>query len=237
MITSLLLIFITARDLRDMSAIISVHALHYAIRQPQQLTIIDNLNFTLEMGDSLAITGRSGSGKSTLLNLLAGLLTPTRGDIQLWGQSLQILTEDQRTQLRLGQVGFVFQDFQLLPMLTALENVLLPLELQRVVDAKAKALHLLALLGLSERQHHFPNQLSGGEQQRVALARAFVIEPRILFADEPTGNLDEQTAAQIVELLFSLQSQYHTTLVLVTHEPYLAQKCQHQLQLPQGTFA
>lgn len=220
-----------------MSAIINVHALHYAIQQPQQLlTIIDNLNFTLEMGDSLAITGRSGSGKSTLLNLLAGLLIPTRGDIQLWGQSLQTLTEDQRTQLRLGQVGFVFQDFQLLPMLTALENVLLPLELQRIADAKSKALHLLDLLGLSERQHHFPNQLSGGEQQRVALARAFVIEPRILFADEPTGNLDEQTAAQIVELLFSLQSQYHTTLVLVTHEPYLAQKCQHQLQLPQGTF-
>ena len=220
-----------------MDAILSTEQLCYQLPSATDtIHIIDKLSFSLAVGESLAIVGRSGSGKTTLLNLLAGLMSPTSGHIHLLNQPLHILDEDARTKLRLGRVAFVFQDFQLLPMLTALENVMLPLELMDDAQAKVKALGLLQQLGLDNRTGHLPNQLSGGEQQRVALARAFVTQPDILFADEPTGNLDEQTAAQVIALLWQLQQLYHTTLVLVTHEHSLATQCQHQLHLPNGTW-
>ncbi|MDI9237718.1 ABC transporter ATP-binding protein [Lysobacter sp. LF1] len=199
-----------------------------------ELIILDDVAFDIAKGDSVAIVGASGSGKSTLLSLLAGLDTPSSGRVQLDGETLSTLDEDGRARVRGEKVGFVFQNFQLLPSLTALENVMLPLELRgdRDVDAPARA--ILEKVGLGQRLGHYPRQLSGGEQQRVALARAFVTRPSLLFADEPTGNLDTHTGQAIIELLFELNAQAGTTLVLVTHDEHLASRCGRLLRLDSG---
>lgn len=198
------------------------------------LTILSSLEFTIKPAESVAIIGASGSGKSTLLSLLAGLDVATSGNIDIFGKSISALDEDGRAALRNKMIGFVFQSFQLLPNLTALENVMLPLELTGHKQAKHKASELLARVGLAQRLTHTPNQLSGGEQQRVALARAFVTEPKILFADEPTGNLDSATGANIIDLLFELNTEHHTTLVLVTHDQHLAGCCDRVIELQAG---
>ena len=198
------------------------------------LQLLDDVSLSVATGDSLAIIGASGSGKSTLLGILAGLDTPSAGQISLDGHELTTLDEEGRARLRAQLVGFVFQSFQLLPGLSALENVMLPLELQGRADARALASTFLDRVGLAARLHHQPRQLSGGEQQRVAIARAFANHPRILFADEPTGNLDSATGARVIELLFELNREQGTTLVLVTHEARLAGRCQQQLQLEGG---
>ena len=197
------------------------------------LTILDDITFSLRAGESLAITGASGSGKSTLLSLLAGLDTPTAGQVNLLGQSLFALDEDGRAALRAHSIGFVFQSFHLLPNLNALENVMLPLELAGR-EALVPATALLRQVGLGERLHHFPATLSGGEQQRVSLARAFVQQPSVLFADEPTGSLDEVTGGKIIDLMFDFQRRQQTTLVLVTHDPKLASRCERQLVMQGG---
>lgn len=198
------------------------------------LCILHDLSLDLMAGDSLAIVGTSGSGKSTLLGLLAGLDLPSSGDVVLAGHPLSQLDEDQRAQVRAEQVGFVFQSFQLLDSLNALENVMLPLELAEADQPRQQAMALLERVGLGGRLHHYPRQLSGGEQQRVALARAFASQPSILFADEPTGNLDQKTGSHISDLLFELNRERQTTLVLVTHDEHLAQRCQKQLRLEAG---
>lgn len=185
----------------------------------------------------MAIIGASGSGKSTLLGILAGLDVPDSGQVYLNGQELTAMDEEGRAAVRAAQTGFVFQSFQLLPGLSALENVMLPLELHGVTDASSKAGDYLTRVGLGARLSHYPRQLSGGEQQRVAIARAFASNPKVLFADEPTGNLDSRTGAKIIELLFELNREEGTTLVLVTHESRLAQRCQHQIQLEAGKIA
>lgn len=200
----------------------------------QPLTILHEVNFSVEAGDSLAIVGASGSGKSTLLGLLAGLDVPSSGSVSLNGADLFALDEDGRAKLRGELAGFVFQSFQLLPALNALENVMLPLELRGVNDACQHAEVALQQVGLSERGHHLPKHLSGGEQQRVALARAFVSQPKILFADEPTGNLDAATGTQVIELMLELNRAQGTTLILVTHDEALAQRCGKQLRLAAG---
>lgn len=198
------------------------------------LTILSSVNLTISRGESIAIVGVSGSGKSTLLGLLAGLDSPTEGTVALNGEELTRLDEDGRAEVRNKWVGFVFQSFQLMPRLTALENVMLPLELRGDADAKQTATALLERVGLGPRLGHTPMKLSGGEQQRVALARAFVTEPAILFADEPTGNLDSKTGEQIIELLFELNQEKHTTLVLVTHDESLASRCQKTVHIDAG---
>jgi putative ABC transport system ATP-binding protein len=198
------------------------------------LHILENISLEIFKGEAVAIVGASGSGKSTLLSLLAGLDQPTSGEINLLNQSLQNLNEDQRAKLRAGQIGFVFQSFQLLPALTALENVMLSAELIGMKKPKELAIESLTAVGLKERLYHTPNQLSGGEQQRVAIARAFVTNPQILFADEPTGNLDQKTGEKIIELLFQLREQNGITLILVTHDNVLAQQCNKHYQLVQG---
>jgi putative ABC transport system ATP-binding protein len=198
------------------------------------LAILHDICFDLYQGESVAITGSSGSGKSTLLSLLAGLDTPTAGNVVMMGQDLNQLNEDGRASLRASHVGFVFQSFQLLPHLNALENVMLPAELRGDLDAKDKATHWLNKVGLKDRLKHFPKTLSGGEQQRVALARAFINQPAILFADEPTGSLDETSGNKVIDLLFDLNQANHSTLILVTHDPALASRCQRQLQLQGG---
>lgn len=198
------------------------------------LPILQALDLQLQAGDSLAIVGSSGSGKSTLLGLLAGLDLPSGGEVHLAGQRLDTLDEDARARLRAERVGFVFQSFQPLDSLTALENVMLPLELEGVRQARDQAVALLERVGLGERLRHYPRQLSGGEQQRVALARAFAPRPSILFADEPTGNLDSRTGAHISDLLFELNRERGTTLVLVTHDERLAARCARQLRLEGG---
>jgi putative ABC transport system ATP-binding protein len=197
------------------------------------LTILDDITFCLRAGESLAITGASGSGKSTLLGLLAGLDTPTSGQVNLLGQSLFALDEDGRAALRAKSIGFVFQSFHLLPNLNALENVMLPLELAGR-DAHATATSLLQQVGLGDRLDHFPATLSGGEQQRVSLARAFAQQPSVLFADEPTGSLDEVTGAKVIDLMFEFQRKHQTTLVLVTHDPQLAARCDRQFVMQGG---
>lgn len=199
-----------------------------------QLRILDDLSLELAEGESLAIVGTSGSGKSTLLGLLAGLDVPSSGEVELCGHRLDRLDEDTRARIRAENVGFVFQSFQLLDTLTALENVMLPLELEGGADAEPKARELLGRVGLEARLGHYPRQLSGGEQQRVAVARAFAAQPRILFADEPTGNLDTRTGAHIADLLFELNREQGTTLVLVTHEERLAARCSRHLRLEAG---
>jgi putative ABC transport system ATP-binding protein len=198
------------------------------------LTIVDDVSFSVAAGESLAIVGASGAGKSTLLAILAGLDLPTRGSVWLAGTELTALDEDGRAAVRARAVGFVFQSFHLVPSLTALENVMLPLELLGQGDAPAGARAALAEVGLGARLGHYPRQLSGGEQQRVAIARAFVARPRVLFADEPTGNLDTVTGGRIAELLFGLNAASGTTLVLVTHERELARRCQRLLELDAG---
>jgi putative ABC transport system ATP-binding protein len=198
------------------------------------LTILKGISLKFEAGEAVAIVGASGSGKSTLLGLMAGLDVSSSGEIILDGHELSSLDEEERAVLRGQLVGFVFQSFQLLPSLTALENVMLPIELKGDATAKEKAVDLLDRVGLSERWHHYPNQLSGGEQQRIAIARAFATEARILFADEPTGNLDTATGAKIVDLLFDLNKAFSTTLVLVTHDERLAARCDRQVRLVAG---
>jgi putative ABC transport system ATP-binding protein len=198
------------------------------------LTILHDICFELKQGESVAITGSSGSGKSTLLGLLAGLDLPSEGHVTLMGQNLNLLNEDGRARIRGLQVGFVFQSFQLLPHLTALENVMLPAELAGLDNPKENARVWLERVGLAERFDHFPKTLSGGEQQRVALARAFISKPAILFADEPTGSLDEASGNRVIELLFELNQANHSTLVLVTHDSALASRCQRQLHLQGG---
>ncbi len=197
------------------------------------LSILDDINFSVPVGAALAITGSSGSGKSTLLGLLAGLDVPSTGTVVLSGNDLSALDEDGRARLRAEHVGFVFQSFQLLPHLTALENVMLPLELAGK-PARVAAEAMLARVGLQDRLHHYPRTLSGGEQQRVSLARAFVVEPALLFADEPTGSLDATTGDKVIELMFTLHRESGTTLVLVTHDPALAARCNQQLVLTAG---
>ena len=199
-----------------------------------QLTILDGVGFTIAKGEAVAIVGASGSGKSTLLSLLAGLDVPSEGSVTLDGAPLSALDEDGRAKVRGEKVGFVFQSFQLLPSLTALENVMLPLELRGDDDAEGPARAILAQVGLAERLDHYPRQLSGGEQQRVAIARAFVTRPAVLFADEPTGNLDTTTGQAIVDLLFDLNRVAGTTLVLVTHDERLAARCGRVLRLDSG---
>ena len=198
------------------------------------LTILDDVGFAIAPGETVAVVGASGSGKSTLLALMAGLDVPTSGGVWLDGAPLSTLDEDGRARVRGEKVGFVFQSFQLLPSLTALENVMLPLELRGDADAETAARAILQRVGLGERLQHYPRQLSGGEQQRVALARAFVTRPSLLFADEPTGNLDTRTGAAIVDLLFGLNADAGTTLVLVTHDERLAARCGRVLRLDSG---
>ncbi len=198
------------------------------------LTIVDEVSLDILAGESVAVTGPSGAGKSTLLALLAGLDVPTRGRVLLEGHDLTQLDEDGRARLRAQRVGFVFQSFHLIPALTALENVMLPLELAGRGDARRAAAETLSRVGLRERTGHYPRQLSGGEQQRVALARAFVTHPAVLFADEPTGNLDTVTGARVGELLFELNANAHTTLVLVTHDRELAARCARMVQMEAG---
>ena len=199
-----------------------------------ELTILDGVSFAIERGDAIAIVGASGSGKSTLLSLMAGLDTPSSGNVVLDGAPMSALDEDGRARVRGEKVGFVFQSFQLLPSLTALENVMLPLELRGDADAESPARAILDQVGLGQRLGHYPRQLSGGEQQRVALARAFVTRPSLLFADEPTGNLDTRTGQAIIELLFDLNAAAGTTLVLVTHDEHLASRCSRLLRLDGG---
>ena len=198
------------------------------------LTILKRVSLLIEPGEAVAIVGASGSGKSTLLGLMAGLDGATSGEVILNGHNITQMDEEQRAILRGQLVGFVFQSFQLLPSLTALENVMLPIELKGDPEAKNKAKQLLERVGLGERWHHYPNQLSGGEQQRVAIARAFATEVRILFAAEPTGNLDTATGVKVVDLLFDLNHEYSTTLVLVSHDERLAKRCGRIVKLGAG---
>ena len=198
------------------------------------LTIVDDVSLTIAAGESVAVSGPSGAGKSTLLALLAGLDVPSRGRVLLDGQDLTQLDEDGRARLRAQRVGFVFQSFHLIPALTALENVMLPLELAGRADARRSAAATLVGVGLGERTGHYPRQLSGGEQQRVAIARAFVTRPAVLFADEPTGNLDTVTGARVGQLLFELNANAHTTLVLVTHDRELAGRCARVVRMEAG---
>ncbi|QNL21847.1 ABC transporter ATP-binding protein [Hyphobacterium sp. CCMP332] len=200
----------------------------------QSLTVLNSINFEIKKGDTMSIVGPSGSGKTTLLGLCAGLDTPSTGSVSLAGIKLNDLSEDDRAYVRNQHVGFVFQNFQLLPTLSALENVSIPLELRGEKNTEPRAIELLSRVGLEERLHHYPNQLSGGEQQRVAIARAFMANPDILFADEPTGNLDEETAAIITDLLFNLNKEIGTTLVMVTHNIGLANFTNRILQLKGG---
>ena len=199
-----------------------------------ELEILRGIDLEIKQGETAAIVGASGSGKSTLLGLLAGLDTPSAGAILLDGTHIVNLDEDQRATLRSQKVGFVFQSFQLLPALTALENVMLPLELAGIAHAREKSEEFLSRVGLDERLHHYPRTLSGGEQQRVAIARAFASQPVILFADEPTGNLDTATGANVIELLFGLNEEEGTTLVLVTHDNSLADRCQRKFTMTAG---
>ncbi|WP_417371579.1 ABC transporter ATP-binding protein [Gelidibacter japonicus] len=200
----------------------------------KQLTVLHDISFEVEKGQTFSIVGPSGSGKTTLLGLCAGLDQPNAGRVELCGQDLNDLNEDQRAQLRNKEVGFIFQNFQLLPTLTALENVSVPLELQGNKDAVKKSKVLLEKVGLGDRVHHYPSQLSGGEQQRVALSRAFANAPSILFADEPTGNLDNDTGEKVIKLLFDLNKENGTTLVIITHDLELANRTQQILRLRGG---
>jgi putative ABC transport system ATP-binding protein len=201
------------------------------------LTILEDINFSAHAGEAVAIVGASGSGKSTLLGLMAGLDLPSAGEVWLDGNPLTPLDEDGRARLRARLLGFVFQSFQLLPAFTALENVMLPLELLGAEDAGARARQMLARVGLAERLDHYPKHLSGGEQQRVALARAFVVRPRLLLADEPTGNLDAATGAAVTDLMFELNAEAGTTLILVTHDEHLARRCGRRVRLVAGRIA
>ncbi len=201
------------------------------------LTILRDIDFSLRRAETVAIVGASGSGKSTLLSIIAGLDTPTQGTVHIDGVDLFAMDEDRRAALRAEKVGFVFQSFQLLANLTALENVMLPLELAGRRDARAAATRMLQRVGLGERLNHYPKVLSGGEQQRVALARAFVVRPAVLLADEPTGSLDFATGASVMELMFELNREQHTTLVLVTHDRGIAERCERRITIAAGQVA
>lgn len=200
----------------------------------RELDILKGIDFEIKHGESVAIVGRSGSGKTTLLGILAGLDTASSGSVSLMGQTLEALDEDERAALRARYVGFVFQSFHLLPSLTALENVMMPLEMAQHDEPMKHAATLLSSLGLGDRLEHYPAQMSGGEQQRVALARAFAADPEILFADEPTGNLDRTTGEEIINALFERNRLHQTTLVIVTHDPELAKRCDRQLLIEDG---
>jgi len=217
------------------SAFLCAKSLVKQVRLPDRdLVILDDVSFSVEAGETIAIVGASGSGKSTLLGLLAGLDLPTQGQVWLDGRELTSMDEDGRAALRARTVGFVFQSFQLLPSMTALENVMLPLELAGRSAALGQAQDILDRVGLADRLHHYPRQLSGGEQQRVAIARAFAATPKVLFADEPTGNLDRDTGEKVSELLFSLNQEMSTTLILVTHDVQLANHCARRIELDGG---
>ena len=217
------------------TSIIKAEAVSKTVSTNQEhLTILEHVDIDIREGETVAIVGTSGAGKSTLMTLLAGLDVPTKGEIHLLGQPLSQLDDEARAKIRSESVGFVFQSFLLIPSLSALQNVTLPCLLKGEDEDIERATALLESVGLKDRLDHLPSQLSGGEQQRVALARAFMIKPKILIADEPTGNLDQQTAAKIVELLFELNSSHGTTLVLVTHDPKLAQRCQRTLKMHVG---
>ena len=217
------------------TSIIKAEAVSKTVSTNQEhLTILEHVDIDIREGETVAIVGTSGAGKSTLMTLLAGLDVPTSGETSLLGQPLSQLDDEARAKIRSESVGFVFQSFLLIPSLSALQNVTLPCLLKGEDEDIERATALLESVGLKDRLDHLPSQLSGGEQQRVALARAFMIKPKILFADEPTGNLDQQTAAKIVELLFELNSSHGTTLVLVTHDPKLAQRCQRTLKMHVG---
>nr|WP_294841849.1 ATP-binding cassette domain-containing protein [uncultured Methylotenera sp.] len=216
---------------------IQAQDLHYEItNHDNQIRILSGLNLSVAQGDQVAIIGSSGSGKSTLLSMLAGLDIPSSGSVHIRGQAFSTLSEDSRAAVRAADMGFVFQSFQLLPALTALENVMLPLQLKGHADAEKLSLDALEKVGLSHRVQHYPKQLSGGEQQRVAIARAFATKPSILFADEPTGNLDSATGQMIIELLFNMNHDAGTTLVLVTHDIQLANRCKRLLKLDGGVL-
>lgn len=218
-----------------MTAMIEARRLRKQVATSEgELVILNDISLTIDAAEAVAIVGVSGSGKSTLLGLMAGLDSASSGDMYLDGHNLSTMDEEQRAQLRGRCVGFVFQSFQLLPSLTALENVMLPIELKNDSDARNKAARLLQRVGLESRVQHYPNQLSGGEQQRVAIARAFASEAKILFADEPTGNLDAATGARVIDLLFTLNAEFGTTLVLVTHDDRLAQRCSRMVRLVAG---
>lgn len=219
------------------SAILATNLSKHVGEGINKIEILNDLNLHVAQGESVAIVGSSGSGKSTLLALLAGLDTPTSGAVEVGGRPFSTLDEDARAAMRGAQMGFVFQSFQLLPTMTALENVMLPMQLANRKDAKQMAIATLEKVGLAERLQHYPKQLSGGEQQRVAIARAFAPQPAILFADEPTGNLDIATGERIIELLFSLNQQANTTLILVTHDAQLAQRCSRTLILQNGQLS
>ena len=206
------------------------------ISHDNHIQVLRDLNLSILQGEQIAIIGSSGSGKSTLLSLLAGLDIPSSGSVQIQNNAFSSLDEDGRAAVRAKSMGFIFQSFQLLPSLTALENVMLPLQLKSHPNAKELSLEALNKVGLSQRVQHYPKQLSGGEQQRVAIARAFAIQPAILFADEPTGNLDKATGQIIIELLFKMNMEAGTTLVLVTHDVHLANRCQRQLKLENGVL-
>ena len=218
-----------------MSNILEISNLTKKYQTPNgELTVLHEVSFNIEAGSVVAIVGASGSGKTTLLGLCAGLDRASQGSVKLCGTALETLSEDERAELRSKHVGFIFQNFQLMPTLTALENIMLPLELKREANPAKTAQELLAKVGLANRHHHYPNQLSGGEQQRIALARAFANKPQIMFADEPTGNLDGDTSVKVEQLLFELNKQAGTTLVIVTHNPELAQKTQRVIRLKNG---
>lgn len=216
-------------------AVLAAHQISKKVSSPEgSLTILSDVSFSVEPGESIAVVGPSGAGKSTLLALLAGLDLPTTGHVTLNGVNLGELDEDGRAQVRADSVGFVFQSFHLVPSLNALENVMLPLELAGAADARGASHHIIEQVGLADRWSHYPAQLSGGEKQRVAIARAFATEPAVLFADEPTGNLDTRTGSTIMELMFELNRDSSTTLVLVTHDSSLAGRCDRVLSLDAG---
>ncbi|RCT54221.1 ABC transporter ATP-binding protein [Winogradskyella sp. KYW1333] len=218
-----------------MTKILKINGLEKTYKSGQkQLTVLKDISFDVEKGQTFSIVGPSGSGKTTLLGLCAGLDEPNSGNVELCGLDLKNLNEDERAELRNKEVGFIFQNFQLLPTLTALENVSVPLELQGAKDAIHKSKELLEKVGLADRMHHYPSQLSGGEQQRVALARAFSNTPSILFADEPTGNLDEETGEKVIQLLFDLNKEAGTTLIIISHDLDLANRTQQILRLKGG---
>ena len=219
----------------DSQDIVTVRQIKKQVHSPEGiLVILDGIDFSVNRGQSAAIIGASGSGKSTLLSLIAGLDVPSAGEIFISGQPMHNQNEEQRAAIRGANIGFVFQNFQLLPTMTAIENVALPLELKGDERAAGKAMQALTQVQLNNRAKHFPHQLSGGEQQRVAIARAFVSEPKLLLADEPTGNLDQLTGARIAEFLFQLNRQNQTTLIMVTHDEKLSKMCDHQFRIDQG---
>jgi len=217
------------------SAVLTAEKVGKQVSSPEgNLTILSDVSFSIQPGESVAVVGASGAGKSTLLALLAGLDLPTEGSIWLNGADLTKLDEDGRAAIRAANVGFVFQSFHLVPSLNALENVMLPLELAGVDDPRKSAVDILREVGLSERGRHYPSQLSGGEKQRVAIARAFATEPAVLFADEPTGNLDSRTGDVVMQLMFDLNRNSSTTLILVTHDKSIAERCEREITLESG---